>query len=80
MLATQAENPLNIAAKARQLHFVQEVIKIKPELANELSQDGFRPLEIASAYGHVEIIRELLATSDPEICRLPGRSGRTAIH
>uniref|UniRef100_A0A5B6YKW0 Putative Ankyrin repeat-containing protein n=1 Tax=Davidia involucrata TaxID=16924 RepID=A0A5B6YKW0_DAVIN len=81
-LISPHENPLHIATKAGQLVFVQEIIRHKPELARELNQDGFRPMDIASSLGYVEIVKELLTSTGPdhEICRMVGRHGRTALH
>ncbi|KAM7466644.1 hypothetical protein LguiB_014206 [Lonicera macranthoides] len=76
-LLSPNENPLHVATKANQLNFVHEIMKIKPELANELNNHGFRPLDIASACGHVEIVKALLVSDAP---RLKGREGRTALH
>uniref|UniRef100_A0A5B6YKP1 Putative Ankyrin repeat-containing protein n=1 Tax=Davidia involucrata TaxID=16924 RepID=A0A5B6YKP1_DAVIN len=81
-LISPHENPLHIATKAGQLVFVQEIIRHKPELARELNQDGFRPMDIASSLGYVEIVKEILTSTGPdhEICRMVGRHGRTALH
>ena len=79
-MATPSNNPLNIAAKVGQLHCVQEIIRTKPELAKEPSQDGFQTLDIASTYGYFEIAGELLASSGPRISSLPGRDGRTSMN
>ncbi|KAK6162696.1 hypothetical protein DH2020_002537 [Rehmannia glutinosa] len=79
-LINSNNNPLTIATKANHLNFVREILRLKPQLATELNQDGIRPLDIASAYGYVEIVRDILATTGPEICRLGGKNGKTAIH
>ncbi|KAI8023483.1 Ankyrin repeat-containing protein BDA1 [Camellia lanceoleosa] len=78
-LTSPYENPLHIATKARQLVFVREIIKHNPEFASESNQDGFRPMDMASTFGYVEIVTELLGAG-PEICRLSGRDGKTALH
>ncbi|KAG8391489.1 hypothetical protein BUALT_Bualt01G0193000 [Buddleja alternifolia] len=79
-LINSHENPLTIATKANHVAFVHEILQIKPELSIELNQDGLWPLDVASAYGHVEIVGEILAAAGPGICQRPGRDGRTAIH
>ncbi|XP_060673694.1 ankyrin repeat-containing protein BDA1-like [Ziziphus jujuba] len=79
-LISPHENPLNIAIKAGQLGFAREVIGLRPELAREVNKDGFRPLDIASAFGHIEIVKEILKSCGKDICGLKGRDGRTAIH
>ncbi|CAL5401344.1 unnamed protein product [Camellia sinensis] len=78
-LTSPYESPLHIATKARQLGFVQEIIKHNPEFASESNQDGFRPMDMASTFGYVEIVTEL-QRAGPEICRLSGRDGKTALH
>ncbi|XP_060673323.1 ankyrin repeat-containing protein At5g02620-like [Ziziphus jujuba] len=82
-LISPHENLLHIATKARQL-FVREMIKLRPESIRELNKDGFRPLDIAVALGHIEIVKEIMlrstGTTKKEVCSLKGREGRTAIH
>ncbi|PON99753.1 Transmembrane protein [Trema orientale] len=81
-LVSPHENPLHIAIKAGKLGFVKEMLRLKPNLVRELNKDGFRPLDIASALGRVEIVKELITscTTTTSICRLKGRDGRTALH
>ncbi|KAG8363459.1 hypothetical protein BUALT_Bualt19G0024700 [Buddleja alternifolia] len=45
-------------------------------------RDGVRPIDVASAYGFVEMVRELLilAPNPAEICCLPGKDCKSAIH
>ncbi|XP_031281817.1 ankyrin repeat-containing protein BDA1-like [Pistacia vera] len=73
------ENPLNIATKAGQLAFVQQILKHRPDFVRQSNQDGFRPLDIASAFGYVEIVKEI-TTCYRDVCRLKGREGRTCLH
>ncbi|KAF4364959.1 hypothetical protein F8388_001587 [Cannabis sativa] len=81
-LVSPHENPLHVATKAMKLSYVKEIVKLKPEFVKELNKDGFRPLDIASALGHVEIVKVLIkgTTTTSNLCRLKGRDGRTAIH
>ncbi|EXB72237.1 Ankyrin repeat-containing protein [Morus notabilis] len=79
-LVSLHENPLHVATKAGQLGFVREIIRLKPESAEEPNREGFRPLDIASAFGHVEIVKELVTSTGNDICRLKGKDGKTAIH
>ncbi|KAJ0113258.1 hypothetical protein Patl1_00086 [Pistacia atlantica] len=80
-LISPHENPLHVAAKAGQLAFVKEIIKQRADLVTQANQDGFRPLDIASVLGHVEIVEEIIATCHPDhVCRLKGTQGRTCIH
>ncbi|XP_059654281.1 ankyrin repeat-containing protein BDA1-like [Cornus florida] len=78
-LTSPPESLLHVATKAGQLCFVCELIKHNPELARELSKDGFMPMDIASTVGNVEIVKELLRV-DNKICRLKGKDQRTALH
>ncbi|KAF8369268.1 hypothetical protein HHK36_032725 [Tetracentron sinense] len=55
------------------------MIRQKPEFAREMNKDGFRPMDIASANGYSEIVRELLMV-DKDLCRLKGRDRRTPLH
>ncbi|XP_060672974.1 ankyrin repeat-containing protein BDA1-like [Ziziphus jujuba] len=83
-LISPHENPLHIATKAGQLGFVREMIRLRPESVRELNKDGFRPLDIAAALGHIEIVKEIIlrstGTAGKEVCSLKGKEGRTAIH
>ena len=51
---------LLVATKARKLNFVRELIKHDPDAPRELSNDGFRAMDVASGIGDVEIVKELL--------------------
>lgn len=52
---------------------------MKPEFTKELNQDGFSPMHLASANGHLEIVRELLKV-DRRLCRLEGREKKNPLH
>ncbi|GFS32647.1 hypothetical protein Acr_00g0023700 [Actinidia rufa] len=76
------ETPLHMASMAGQLHFVQQILKLRQhQFETELNQDGFSPLHIASANGYLEIVKELLkVVSGLHLCRLQGREGRIPLH
>ncbi|GFZ03759.1 hypothetical protein Acr_16g0003830 [Actinidia rufa] len=76
------ETPLHIASMAGQLHFVQQILKLRQhQFETELNQDGFSPLHIASANGYLEIVKELLkVVGGLHLCRLQGREGRIPLH
>ncbi|XP_026401503.1 ankyrin repeat-containing protein BDA1-like isoform X2 [Papaver somniferum] len=59
--------------------YVKEMIRLKPEFAGELNQNGFGPVHLASANGHVEIVKELLMVNRHH-CRLKGRDRSTPLH
>ncbi|CAL5445283.1 unnamed protein product [Camellia sinensis] len=75
----EEETPLHIASMAGHLHFVQQILKLRPEFATELNQDGFSPLHIASANGYLEIVKELLKV-DRDMCSVRGREKRIPLH
>ena len=52
---------------------------MKQDFAEELNQDGFTPLHIAAAHGHIEIVKELLKT-DRYLCNHEGRERRIPLH
>ncbi|KAK9121032.1 hypothetical protein Syun_018649 [Stephania yunnanensis] len=75
---TSRETPLHVAL-AGHLDFVEEVIRLKPEFAKQLNQDGFSPMHLASANGYSEIVKELLKI-DASYCRFRGRDRKTPLH
>ncbi|KAJ8772419.1 hypothetical protein K2173_027596 [Erythroxylum novogranatense] len=74
-----AENPLHIASITGHLEFVKEILRLKPEFAKELNQDGLTPMHIAAVNGYVDIVGEL-ASVDCELCRLKGKDMNTPLH
>ena len=74
-----SETPLHTAAMLGLLHFVKELLTLKPELAAELDFHGAAPLHLAAAKGHAEVERQLLL-ADPEICTVRNEDGRTPLH
>lgn len=73
-------SPLHISAKLGHLEFSIELLKRKPELAEEL--DGMTkscPLHLASANGHLEIVKALTAVSS-DICLSRDFQGRNPLH
>ncbi|KAG6677347.1 hypothetical protein I3842_14G021400 [Carya illinoinensis] len=49
------DNPLHISSLAGNTAITKHIVLRKPEFAGELNQQGFSPVHIASANGHVEI-------------------------
>lgn len=51
------ENPLHVACIAGHVDFVKEIVRFKPDFAQEINNDGFSPMHIAfaSANGYLEI-------------------------
>ncbi|KAL7233764.1 hypothetical protein ACSBR1_017385 [Camellia fascicularis] len=54
-------------------------MKLRKEFSQELNEDGLSPLHIASANGHVEIVKELLK-ADHKLCLVKGRERRIPLH
>ncbi|XP_042505546.1 ankyrin repeat-containing protein BDA1-like [Macadamia integrifolia] len=78
-LSSSGENPLHVASMARHLNFVTEMIRLKPEFAEELNQYGLSPLHIASANGDSDMVRELLKIGS-HVCCLQGSERRIPLH
>ncbi|KAK1266398.1 hypothetical protein QJS04_geneDACA002712 [Acorus gramineus] len=43
--------------------FAFEMLRLKPELSRTRNRDGFCPIHLASSWGHVDIVREMLAAN-----------------
>ncbi|KAL7203935.1 hypothetical protein ACSBR2_017069 [Camellia fascicularis] len=54
-------------------------MKLRKDFSQELNEDGLSPLHIASANGHVEIVKELLK-ADHKLCLVKGRERRIPLH
>ncbi|KAI8525325.1 hypothetical protein RHMOL_Rhmol13G0221900 [Rhododendron molle] len=61
-------SPLHVAPSNKQTHFVEELLSLKPELAEVLDSQLRSTLHLASAQGHDEIVKLLLVKVGPEIC------------
>ncbi|KAH9770452.1 ANK REP REGION domain-containing protein [Citrus sinensis] len=76
---TSAENPLHVASAYGHIDFVKEIINLRPDMAQEVNQDGFSPMHMASSIGHTEVVRELLKV-DRKLCQLQGPEAKTPLH
>ncbi|KAK9946228.1 hypothetical protein M0R45_011703 [Rubus argutus] len=74
-----SETPLHVAAMLGHLDFAKEVLRRKPELAQELDSKRRSPLHLASAKGCVGIVKELLM-ANPDMCLARDRDGRNPLH
>ncbi|KAG7946096.1 hypothetical protein I3843_14G020900 [Carya illinoinensis] len=76
------DNPLHISSLAGNTAITKDIVLRKPEFAGELNQQGFSPVHIASANGHVEIVRELLNINAgvDHVCLLKGKDGKLPLH
>ncbi|XP_051137629.1 ankyrin repeat-containing protein ITN1-like isoform X2 [Andrographis paniculata] len=74
-----SETPLHVAAMLGHSDFVREIVRINPQLTNELNSMRSTPLHLASAKGHVEVVRILIFV-DPQTCLARDRNQMTALH
>ncbi|KAL0312721.1 UNVERIFIED_CONTAM: hypothetical protein Sradi_5671400 [Sesamum radiatum] len=82
------ETPLHGASMFGQVEFMREYLRLSSISAHQLSQlnrDGYSPLHLASANGHLEIVEFILEFvkqnfSVVEVCMKKDRDGRTALH
>ncbi|KAG8363462.1 hypothetical protein BUALT_Bualt19G0025000 [Buddleja alternifolia] len=76
------ENVLNTAIKSENFQISTQIARSNRHILTVQDRDGVRPIDVASAYGFVQMVREILilAPNPAEICRLPGKDGKSAIH
>lgn len=73
------DTPLHVATMLGHIDFVKEIIRIKPQLVDELNSQQSTPLHLASAKGHVEVVRALLSV-DGRACLARDRNALTPLH
>ncbi|PON92456.1 Transmembrane protein [Trema orientale] len=76
---SSSDNPLHVASMAGHRDFVKEILRLKPEFAKQVNEDGFSPIHMASANGYLEIVREIWRV-DRTLCRIEGRNKWTPLH
>ncbi|KAF4356465.1 hypothetical protein G4B88_015299 [Cannabis sativa] len=74
------ETPLHISCMAGQTEITKKFLSLRPKWAQELNQQGLSPLHMASANGHVEIVKEIVSVVGANICRLKGQDGKVSLH
>ncbi|KAM0944976.1 putative ankyrin repeat-containing domain, PGG domain, ankyrin repeat-containing domain superfamily [Dioscorea sansibarensis] len=74
------DNPLHIAASLGHTDLANEIINRNPDLASDLNPRGLSALHLASAHGHLEIVKFLISGVGPHLCLLKDKDGRLAIH
>ncbi|GMP23829.1 hypothetical protein CsSME_00001294 [Camellia sinensis var. sinensis] len=74
------ENPLHVSCKHGSVRFVIEVLNLNPGLARRRrNSDGFSPMHVASANGHVEIV-QVLVDFDSKLCLVEDIEDRVPLH
>ncbi|ERM98709.1 hypothetical protein AMTRI_Chr05g57500 [Amborella trichopoda] len=82
LLITELGKPstsLHAAVAGGHTDVVREIIKIRPDFAWVVDNEGNSPLHIASSKGHVEISRELIR-ENPDLCFFKDKFGRNPLH
>ncbi|KAH7838954.1 hypothetical protein Vadar_033093 [Vaccinium darrowii] len=72
-------SPLHVAASKGQLHFVEELLRLQPDLTEVLDSQQRSALHLASAKGHDEIVK-VLVKANPEMCLVRDRDGKNPLH
>ncbi|KAL0329677.1 UNVERIFIED_CONTAM: hypothetical protein Sradi_4954400 [Sesamum radiatum] len=82
------DTPLHLASMIGQVDFVREYMRLSSISVHQLSQlnqDGYSPLHLASANGHLQIVTFLLEfgrqrSAVEELCMKTDLDGKTALH
>ncbi|KAK4412663.1 hypothetical protein Salat_2913400 [Sesamum alatum] len=62
------------------IDFVKKIVRITPQLTSELNSLRSSPLHLASANGHVDVVRLLLSVDDHRMCLARDKNGMTPLH
>ncbi|MED6217240.1 hypothetical protein PIB30_016055 [Stylosanthes scabra] len=84
------DTPLHIATSSlnlknhphlhfKYLHFVTEIMRLKPSLALKLNQQGFSPIHLALQNGHTNMVCHFVDINK-DLARVRGREGITPLH
>lgn len=73
------DTPLHIAASAGHIHFVVEIMSLKPSFSKKLNPDGFSLLHQALHNNRVETAKKLVKR-DPTLIHVHGRERITPSH
>ncbi|KAJ0963614.1 hypothetical protein J5N97_028736 [Dioscorea zingiberensis] len=74
------DSPLHIAASLGHTEFAEEVIVRNPDLASELNSRGLSALHLASAHGHLPIVKHLISKVGSHLCLLKDKDGWLPVH
>lgn len=80
LTASSDHNPLHIAASLGHTEVVNELIIRNPHLASQFNPRGFSALHLASANGHLGIVKLLISKVGSHLCFLKDKDGRLPIH
>ncbi|KAH7838984.1 hypothetical protein Vadar_033400 [Vaccinium darrowii] len=72
-------SPLHVATSKGRLHFVEELLRLQPELTEVLDSQQRSALHLASAKGHDEIVK-VLVKADRKMCLVCDRGGKNPLH
>ncbi|KAJ8446703.1 hypothetical protein Cgig2_002865 [Carnegiea gigantea] len=79
-LSNYPDSPAHIAALTNQPYFLREILQKMPSFAWDRNKAGLTPLHIASAMGNIDMVREILEVSGPDLCLMKEKGGLTALH
>ncbi|KAH7692083.1 26S proteasome regulatory complex subunit PSMD10 protein [Dioscorea alata] len=79
-ITTPIDNPLHIAASLGYTDLANEIIIRNPDLSSDLNPRSLSALHLASAHGHLEIVKLLISKVGPRLCELKDKDGRLPIH
>ncbi|XP_074294425.1 uncharacterized protein LOC141622277 [Silene latifolia] len=74
------QTPLHVSANLGHWEFTSEILRRKPEMAEELDHSKrWSPLHMASVKGHLEIVKTLVEVN-PKMCLVRDLEGRNPVH
>ncbi|XP_039127973.1 ankyrin repeat-containing protein BDA1-like [Dioscorea cayenensis subsp. rotundata] len=79
-ITASIDNPLHVAALLGHTDLTNEIIIKNPDLASDLNPRALSALHLASAHGHLEIVKLLISKVGCHLCFLKDKDGRLAIH
>ncbi|XP_039128447.1 ankyrin repeat-containing protein BDA1-like [Dioscorea cayenensis subsp. rotundata] len=80
IITASIDNPLHIAVSLGHTDLANEIIIGNPDLSSDLNPRTLSALHLASAHGHLEIVKLLISKVGSNLCFLKDKDGRLAIH
>ncbi|KAG1353968.1 Ankyrin repeat [Cocos nucifera] len=74
-----SNNILHTPALLGHTDFASEILRRRPKLAQDLNEQGFSPLHLASANDHLLVVKELLKVGS-DLCLIRDKDGFMPIH